>query len=79
MYDITKTFINETFMSSDDFIYVSLGNDKYYVIDSHNNLYYIWNNFYHTKIIGGYVSMQYQNARQCKGVFDYSKIVELFK
>lgn len=79
IYDITKTFINETFMSSDDFIYVSLGNDKYYVIDSYNNLYYIWNNFYHTKIIGGYVSMQYQNVRLCKGVFDYSKIVELFK
>lgn len=79
MYDITKTFINETFMSSVDFIYISLGNDKYYVIDSHNNLYYIWNNFYHTKIIGGYVSMQYQNVRLCKGVFDYSKIVELFK
>lgn len=80
MYDITKTFINETFMSSDDYIYIDFGNEtKYYVIDSNNNLYYVWNGFYSTKIIGGYVSMQYQNARQCKGVFDYSKIVELFK
>lgn len=59
-------------------IYISLGNEKYFVIDSDNNLYYVWNNFYNVKIIGGYVSMRYQNVRCLKNVFDYSKIVELF-
>lgn len=78
-YDIIKTFISETFINSDNFIYISLGNEKYYVIDSNNNLYYVWNNFYNVKITGGYVSMQYQNVRCLKDVFDYSKIVELFK
>lgn len=77
-YDIDKTFINETFISSDDYIYISLGNEKYFVIDSDNNLYYVWNNFYNVKITGGYVSMRYQNVRRLKNVFDYSKIVELF-
>lgn len=78
-YNTTKTFINETFLSSDDYIYISLENEKYYVIDSDSNLYYVWNNFYNVKITGGYVSMQYQNVRCLKDVFDYSKIVELFK
>ena len=77
-YDIDKTFINETFISSDDYIYISLGNEKYFVIDSDNDLYYVWNNFYNVKITGGYVSMRYQNVRRLKNVFDYSKIVELF-
>lgn len=77
-YDIVKTFINGTFISSDDYIYISLGNEKYYIIDSDNNLYYVWNNFYNVKITGGYVSMQYQNVRRLKNVFDYSKIVGLF-
>ena len=77
-YDIDKTFINETFISSDDYIYISLGNEKYFVIDSDNNLYYVWNNFYNVKITGGYVSVQYQNVRCLKDVFVYSKIVGLF-
>ena len=78
-YDITKTLVNEGFIHSDDIYYIELGNSKYYVIDTDNNFYYVWNNSYHVKITGGYVLVQYQNVRAFKDVFDCSKISDLFK
>lgn len=77
-YKVTKTLVNQKFIDSDDYIYIELGDGKYYVIDKDSNLYYVWNNFYTVKLTGGYEA-QCQIVREIKGVFDYSKIIELFK
>lgn len=78
-YKVTKTLVNQKFIDSDDYIYVEIGDGKYYVIDKDSNLYYVWNNFYTVKLTGGYAAVQCQIVREIKGVFDYSKIIELFK
>ncbi len=78
-YKVTKTLVNQKFIDSVDYIYVEIGDGKYYVIDKDSNLYYVWNNFYTVKLTGGYAAVQCQIVREIKGVFDYSKIIELFK
>lgn len=76
---MTNILINEGFLNFDNYVYIDLGNDKFYVIDENSNLYYVWNNFYSNPIIGGVVSDQHQTVRIFKNVFDYSKIIELFR
>lgn len=72
-YKVTNTLINHKFIDSDDYIYVEIGDGKYYVIDKDSNLYYVWNNFYTTIFLSFG-----QNIFKCY-VFQRSIIVNRFE
>ena len=78
-YKLIKTYVNERFLQTEDVVYVSLGYDKYLIIDQASDLYYVWNNFYAIKINRIWALVQYQNARKIEKLFDFSAVTALFK